>query len=61
MHRKTLVCVSVDESLVPYILFSLQLILYPIGTTHVHFTSFEEYLRKLERAETDGRTDKPIA
>ena len=53
--------VSVDETLVPYIPFSLQLILYEIRTTYINFKTFVNYLREFKSAQTDGHADKQNA
>ena len=49
-------CVSVDEYLAACISFSIRP--FYITSDNINFTTFQEDLRKLERAQTDEQTDR---
>ena len=51
-------CVFADEFLATYTLFSIEFILYQILRTYINSTTFEEYLRELKCAQTDGQTER---
>ena len=53
-----LLCVSVDEPLVPCISFSILPILYQMWKAYINLTTFEEYLWQLESAQTEGQADR---
>ena len=52
MHRKILF-VSVDESLVLCIIFSIRSMRYQTWGTDINYKTFEGHLRELKRAQTE--------
>ena len=55
--RKVL-CDSVHEPLILYIQFSIISIQYQIWITYINFKTLGEYLRELERGQSDRQTNK---
>ena len=53
-----LLFISVEEILVLYVPFSRPSILYLIRLTYVNLLTFEEYFRKLKRAQIDRRSKR---